>query len=79
MDKRSKEQMPKAASTTALGWRSNCRTASMLKKGFFQLRTSVLHFTINITFSPCGAYTGLSLRQVYSKMLSLIHTGEQLV
>lgn len=80
MDKRNKEQMPRAASTTALEWGLNCRTPFMLKKGFFQLHTPVPHFTINITFSPLyGAHDGFSLRQVHSKTSSLTHTGVRMV
>lgn len=77
VDKRSKEQMPKAANTTALGWESNCRTPFMLKKGFSQLHTSVPHFTINITFSPpYGAHDGpITIKAESAFFSSLTHTG----
>lgn len=60
MDKRSKEQMPKAASNTALEWGSNCRTPSIAEE---RLLPAVPHFTIHIMFSPqYGACDGLESR-----------------
>lgn len=74
--KRSKDQMPQAASTTAPRWRSNCRRPSKLEKDLFQLHASVPRFTINIIFSPLyGTWDDLLLKQVRPKTSCLMHAG----